>query len=299
MDPLVIAKKVLDCEAGRRQPASVLARFAGWQLWRRVFRKPLTFATVTGSRLILVPGASDSISGFWYQQLPDFEEMAFALHALHPGDLFVDIGANQGGWSLMVAGRGAQVLAFEPVPVTRARLLANVAANSASVRGRIRVSELALGETAGQARFTADLDAANRRIGEDEAARGDVIVAEVGCADDALRDEEPAVIKIDVEGGELGVLRGAGAVLGKPSLFAVIMETFRPANYAQPQLIAAEQILRGHGFLPVAYDPWKRDIRPISDPAEGGQNTIYVRELDTVRAQVKMGGRIRAFGTRV
>ena len=78
MDPLVIAKKVLDCEAGRRQPASVLARFAGWQLWRRVFRKPLTFATSPAPSPHSGAGGLDSISGFWYQQLPDFEEMAFA-----------------------------------------------------------------------------------------------------------------------------------------------------------------------------------------------------------------------------
>ena len=93
-------KGVLDTEAGRRQPCRVLTRLMGWQLWRRGLRKPMRFKTVTGSKLTLVPGASASLSGFWYHQIPDFEELAFSLHLLRENDLFVDVGANQGGWSL-------------------------------------------------------------------------------------------------------------------------------------------------------------------------------------------------------
>src|SRR5580658_4554888 len=141
-----IVKRILDSEAGRFQPCSVLLRFARWQLWRRTLRKPMRFRTLTGPSLRLLPNASDSLSGFWYYGLPDFEELAFMLHLLGSNDLFVDVGANQGGWSLAAAGRGARVFAFEPVPLTFERLNENIAENPAEIKQRIRAFPLGLGE---------------------------------------------------------------------------------------------------------------------------------------------------------
>lgn len=294
-----IVARLLDTEAGRRQPVAVLSRLAGWQLWRRGFRRPMTFRTITGTSLNLLPGASDSISGFWYHQVPDFEELAFALHLLHPDDLFVDVGANQGGWSLVAAGRGARVISFEPVPLTRSRLLANIASNPATVGRRIRVIPLGLSDQAGQVTFTADLDAGNHRVHDGEKSASQTITVELARADDILERENPVLIKIDVEGEELGVLKGGRRVLARPSLCAVVMETFRPHNFAQPSLIAAEAILREHDFVPVAYDPWKRELSPLLQPADGGQNTIYVREPALLADRLKQAEPLCAFGRKI
>lgn len=291
-----IVTRLLDTEAGRRQPVAVLSRLAGWQLWRRGLRRPMTFRTVTGTSLALLPGASDSLSGFWYHQVPDFEELAFALHLLRADDLFVDVGANQGGWSLVAAGRGARVISFEPVPLTRSRLLANIAANPAPVRQRIRVIPLGLSEQAGEVSFTADLDAGNHRVRNQAEPAGNRITVKLARADDILGAENPVLIKIDVEGEELGVLQGGCGILAKPSLSAVVMETFRPHNFTQPALVAAEAILREHDFVPVAYDPWKRELMPLLQPSDGGQNTIYVRDPSGLVARLKQAGPVRAFG---
>jgi FkbM family methyltransferase len=294
-----VVKRLLDSEAGRRQPCTVIARLARWQLWRRGLRRPLDFTTVTGSRLRLLPGASDSLSSFWYFQLPDFEELAFSLHLLRKDDLFVDVGANQGGWSLVAAGHGARVISFEPVPLTRARLLSNIAVNPAAIRQRIRVHPVGLSDFAGRVSFTADLDAGNHRVRDGGGPREKTITVDLARADDLLADENPALIKIDVEGEELGVLNGARDILAKPSLCAVVMETFRPSNFAEPALIAAEAILGEHGFVPMAYNPWKRDLQPLLRPSDGTQNTIYVRAPSAVGARLKQAGPLRAFGTTV
>ena len=140
-----ILRNIYRSESGRLQPVRLTARVLRCQLWRTFLRVPMRFRTVTGPKLTLVPGASDSISEFWYHQVPDFEELAFALHILNPGDLFVDVGANQGGWTIMVAGRGARVIAFEPIPPTVDRLYANVLANP-EIAQQIEVRPIGLGD---------------------------------------------------------------------------------------------------------------------------------------------------------
>jgi FkbM family methyltransferase len=292
--PIDLVRRILDSEAGRRQPLRVLSRVAAWQMWRRVLRRPMIFRANTGSRLFLLPGASDSISGFWYQSLPDFEELVFALHLLGEGGLFVDVGANQGGWSLLLAGRGAQVICFEPVAETFGRLQANIAANPSEIRRRIRAVPLGPGEQAMQVRFTAGLDAANHRIRTTGDAKSETTV-QLMPANEALRGEEPALIKIDVEGEELGVLLGAREILAKECLKAVVMETFRPQNCDQQDFVTAEALLREHGFAPMSYDPWRRELRPLA-AREGGQNTIYVRATPALTARLRGAAQVSVFG---
>ncbi len=294
-----VLKGIYQPEFARRRPIGVTARLLAWQFWRHAFRRPMQFETVTGTKLLLVPGASSSLSGFWYHRMPDFEELAFVLHLLRPGELFVDVGANQGGWSLTVAGRGARVMAFEPVPVTRNRLVANVAINPQSVQDRISVLRFGLGDGDRQVTFTADHDAGNHELGDGEAQNGGTVTVDLRTADRLLAAERPVAIKIDVEGGELGVLRGGRAILGKPSLRAVVMETFRPLNYAEPSLVASEAILREHGFLPMAYEPWKRELRHLHEPSDGAQNTIYVREPTQLVPILKQAMAVRTPGKNV
>lgn len=43
-------------------------------------------------------------TGNWYCGLQEYEDMSFVLHALRPGDLFVDVGANIGSYSILAAG---------------------------------------------------------------------------------------------------------------------------------------------------------------------------------------------------
>jgi FkbM family methyltransferase len=297
MTTVELVRHVLRSEAGRRGPVSAMARVVTWQLWRRVMRRPMEFSTVTGTRLMLVPGASDSLSGYWYHQLPDFEELMFGLHLVRAGELFIDVGANQGGWSLVLAGRGASVIALEPVPVTRERLEANVARNPVAVRERVRIVPAGLGERNEMAWFTVHLDSTNHQTGEGTDGSGTRV--QLRRMDDVLSCERPCLIKIDVEGAELNVLRAAGDTLQRDSLLALVVETFRPRDHATPKLREMETLLSEHGFAPCAYDPWSRSIVELRDPAAGGQNTIYVRNLPEVASRLKTAIPVRAFGASI
>ena len=150
-------------------------------------------------------------------------------HLLQPGDVFVDVGANIGNHTLVAAGLGAVVHAFEPVPRLVESLRANVSLNH--LEGRVTVFNAAVGDRQG----TAVLHVATR--GDDGShsiipgVEARSIAAErvaVVALDDhfAGRDRgAPAVVKIDVEGFEAKVLDGAAGLLSGPRPPVVIIET--------------------------------------------------------------------------
>src|SRR3954469_21008763 len=104
---LRVIRNLLKSETGRRHPVRVLTRFAHLQLRRRLWPHPFSFRTVTGTRAFVDSrGDFAGITPLYYFELPNPQETSFACHSLRAGDVFWDIGANQGFWSLLLAGRG-------------------------------------------------------------------------------------------------------------------------------------------------------------------------------------------------
>lgn len=143
-----------------------------------------------------------------------------SLALLHPGDVAIDAGANLGIWSLLAAKRGARVQAFEPVPALAARLRAN----SPSVN----VNEYALGAERTTVAFYAVPDGNTgasslaRHHEQSVETRVDVIPL-----DDVV--ERADFLKVDVEGAEILVFRGARRLLSSddaPIIFFEIVDRF-------------------------------------------------------------------------
>lgn len=145
---------------------------------------------------------------------------------LRPGDVFFDIGANMGIYSVPAAlrvGAGGGVYAFEPHVANARSLLANVVING--LQDRVRVLTCALHESSGFFDFKyQDLTAGSSmsQLGSDRDAFGrplEPVASELKYATtvDALIDagavRAPDVAKIDVDGNELLVLRGMHALL--------------------------------------------------------------------------------------
>src|SRR4051812_25423925 len=112
-----VLRDLLGSDAGRRHPVRLLGRFAYLQMRRRFGPSPFVFTTPTGTTaLVERVGDFSAITGLYYMDMPDLQETAFACHALRPGEVLWDVGANQGFWSLLLAGRGVEAHAFEPAP---------------------------------------------------------------------------------------------------------------------------------------------------------------------------------------
>jgi FkbM family methyltransferase len=153
---------------------------------------------------------------FFLNRFYDLPTQLALQSILREGDTFVDIGANEGMMSLLasrIVGGSGKVIAFEPNPVPRALFESAIARNTIS---NVTIVPAGLGE------MEATLPLSVPKINTGEGSFGgsqysddetEIVLCQVYRGDAVLSRESPALIKIDVEGFELHVLRGLEATL--------------------------------------------------------------------------------------
>jgi FkbM family methyltransferase len=160
-------------------------------------------------------GAGGGASVFF--NLVEPEKTDALLRVLEPGQVFFDIGANIGYYTQLASDRlgpGGTVVAFEPSPRNLSYLYRHVTLNRAS---NVVIVPVACSDTTGLAMFAENADCAEGRLvqaGIGPAPTRPSLVATVAI-DDVVRliGQTPHVVKIDVEGAEVQVLRGAAATI--------------------------------------------------------------------------------------
>jgi glycogen synthase len=169
----------------------------------------------------------------------------FLMRRLEPGMTVVDVGANIGLHTILMAswvGPEGRVIAYEPNPDVAGLLRENVALNW--FNDRVSVRELAASDRAGALRFhVTERFMGNSSLlehGESyfrEAPMDSTRTIEVQAEPlDALADSLPRAIdlvKIDAEGGEPLVLAGMARALDRGAVDAVSLELYRERNGAQ------------------------------------------------------------------
>jgi len=262
---------------------AAFARWLRWQLGSRLLPGPVLLPLVNGVRLLVQPGMTGA-TGNVYCGLHEFEDMALVLHALRPGDLLVDIGANVGSYSMLGGATGAHCLSIEPIPSTFAWLTQNIAINA--LGDRVRALNLGLGRSEGQLRFTGGLDTVNHVVAEGKVAEN-VMEVPIRTLDKVLNGESPALIKMDVEGFETEVLAGAERTLADPGLLAIVMElNGSGARYGFDEDALHRDVL-ARGFETYRYRPFERVLEPLNGARSGGGNTLYVRDVGRLAERVR------------
>jgi FkbM family methyltransferase len=135
---------------------------------------------------------------------------------LRPGDVVFDIGAHIGTYTLIALkgiGPEGRVVAYEPHPLTRRYLEQHLEWNDGRTRTTVRTS--CCGAVAGRATFYCVPDRAEGMNGLIPVDGFQSTVADVSTVDEEVHalDVIPSVIKIDVEGAEWDVLKGAAQTL--------------------------------------------------------------------------------------
>jgi FkbM family methyltransferase len=263
-----------------RRPLSSYWRYARWQVESRL-RNEVVFEWIEGSRLVARNGMTGA-TGNIYCGLHEFADMAFLLHFLTPEDLFVDVGANIGSYTVLASAVcGARSISIEPDPDTMSSLRRNVEAND--IVSRVHLIETAVGSQAGVISFTVGHDTTNR-VATDADTRVREIIAQT--LDEILQGRNPVLIKMDVEGYEPKVVAGAAETLKNPSLLAVITET------ADEPVCSA---LNAAGFQIAAYDAFTRVL--TAGAGHKSANDLFVRDLDACRSRVRGAPRRIVLGT--
>lgn len=274
-----------------------LSRWIRWQVGTRILGLPVVVSFVNGTRLLVRTGMTGA-TGCVYCGLHEFEEMSFFLHLLRPGDLFVDVGANIGSYSILAAAVGAEVLSFEPLPQTFAALVDNVRLNQ--LERLVDARNEGLGSSAGVLTFTADLDTANHVVPEHAVYPGVTRRVSVSALDTALGGRAPVAIKFDVEGYEAEVLRGASSALANPSLSALVIEL----NGCGRQFGSSDEDVHRHlldlRFRPCIYDPFKRQVTEAPHLRRTrANNVVYVRDIARVQSRVERAPSFQVLNERI
>jgi FkbM family methyltransferase len=182
------------------------------RLWRHRLR-PLTVRLPEGPALRLHPDSRlAEILVF-----EDFEvsERTLVSRFLRGGDVFVDVGANFGLFTVIAArrvGPAGHVYAFEPVAPTYSRLQENVLLNNCP---NVDCIQLGLSDRSGPAQMTVSLDGFDAWNSLGRPTRGEKLAQrEIACTtwDEFCKEQQVrrpvTLMKIDVEGWESRVLRG-------------------------------------------------------------------------------------------
>ena len=149
------------------------------------------------------------------------ETARFVMDYLKPGMTFWDVGAHLGEYSLLAArnvGETGRVHAFEPQPKIFEFLQSNLATNQ--VRN-VTVHQFAVTDQTGVSELSIHADPAQTYLTPQGCSPGTLgaILAPATSLDDFYRSSgrAPNLIKVDVEGAERLVLRGAVSLLRLPA----------------------------------------------------------------------------------
>src|SRR5579885_744965 len=146
----------------RNAPFRAIWRFAAWQVATRLHPSALVVPYVGDTRLVVERGMTGA-TGNVYCGLHEFEDMAFVLHALRPEDLFVDVGANVGSYTILASGAaGARCISFEPAPSAYRALLDNIRLND--LLYRVEARNECLAAAPGEVQLTSGLDTVNHVV---------------------------------------------------------------------------------------------------------------------------------------
>lgn len=268
-------------------------RFLRWQIGSRLLQTDIVFDWVNGAKFRVRQGET-GLTGNIYAGLHEFPDMAFLLHFLRKEDVFADVGSNSGSYTILAGSSiGAKVYAFEPVPRTYARLVENVRINHAE--DWVTCINKGVGAKKGMLRFTGGNDTTNHALAEGETAV-DTVNVELVPLDDEFAIVAPNLMKIDVEGFETLVIKGAQRILRDSALRCVIMElNGSGARYGFDETDILRS-MENFGFKTYTYDPFQRTLIPINGKNTFSGNTLFIREETFVVERVKMAPKISLFG---
>jgi FkbM family methyltransferase len=196
-------------------------RLVAWVLFVLV-REAVTVRFGSLGFQLSVPAELRGQSKTAYLFREDYEPELRHLHkVLMVGDVFVDVGAHYGVYSVagaQIVGETGAVISVEPSPHCFPILSSNTAHLA-----QIRIAKVALGSSETQGRLIDHPD--KSRMWLDDSAEGlDGALVEIRTLDSLLESYRlPRVdfIKIDVEGRELDVLKGAEKTIAKFSPFVL------------------------------------------------------------------------------
>jgi FkbM family methyltransferase len=149
--------------------------------------------------------------------------LSLIVKSLHPGDVFVDVGASNGFFSLIASrlvGPSGRVYSFEPNPRALARLRRNITANGDPEN--IEIIEAAVSDSCRRVKLYTD--SSEDRLSSLTPISRQAIVVDSVTLDSAIREKRVSLVKIDAEGEEVRVIKGMHSLIRANPEIKVVVE---------------------------------------------------------------------------
>jgi FkbM family methyltransferase len=233
---------------------------------------PVTVRTITGAKLEVDPRRNRGVDrAVYYTGAYEAGTVGFVRDLMAGAGVFYDIGANIGVFTVEIArslGPSGQVVAFEPAPHAFAVLLRNIKLNRL---GNVTPIAVGLADVAGPGQLYLR-PAMNLGAASFVAQPGAVPDAVVGLwrLDDLVTQRglpDPTVVKVDVEGFELRVLRGAVELIERARP-VIVTEWSTRHTQDGGGLEGLQRLLAGAGYRPFGFRHGKEHggtLRSLSD----------------------------------
>lgn len=274
-------------------------RRRAWWLSHR--GKAESFVTILQPGLKMTLYFDDELSRLIYCDDFEWQERQFLNRFLRPGDLFVDVGANIGLFTLIAAlrvGCTGQVFAFEPCGKTFSRLQGNIHINHLA---NVSCFRAALSDVKGEAKLTTSTDGYDAWNSLALPVAGDSLGVQMVPAlrwDDFAKEHgllsRVTMMKIDIEGWETYMLHGAAETLSRPDAPVLQVEfTDKACEAAGSSCEKLYHLLEGFGYQMFVYD-WPGE-RLVADPLRESYpyvNLLAVKQPSQVVVRLNHRGRL-------
>jgi FkbM family methyltransferase len=259
------------------------------KFWKEVRRKRGEWNSVAAkNKSVIIPvstqtkiklDTSSELSAHIYCGAFEWEEREWLFSELKSTDVFYDIGANIGFFTLLAAEKCKAVVAFEPAADTFTLLKDNVTLNE-SLKNIQLINAAASDQEGTQDIYvlTNGKDAWNSMVvkpTEEEAYRVDrITTVNVDAMVGSGKIPAPHIVKIDVEGWEQHVLRGLEKTIAAhhPTMLIEFTESNLKAAGTSPAELA--NYIQSLNYELFCYDARYRELIRMKDFTFGHKNLI-------------------------
>lgn len=260
--------------------------------WDKIVSKRDNFIYPIAPGIKLYLYSDDILSHAIFVYKFETQELNFLSIYLQKGDHFIDIGCNFGLYSLVASkkvGREGKVFAFEPVSKTHERLERNIRLNRIK---NITPTKAAISSTSCTMPMSISLDGHDAWNSLTKPARGEKFLTEevkTITLDDFVQEndlhDKIKMIKIDVEGWECEVIKGAIKTL--TSELSPVLQV----EFSEPALEAAGtssgnliKLLAGFGYKMYKYSGKNNEMVEFEYHGEPLDRNLYaIKKIDLVR----------------
>ena len=267
----------------KKYPLFALTRFIYWKLIRVLKLKEVKYNLWNNRKILL---NYDSFQSMWimYNYYVDWEEFNLISRFLQPGDEVFDVGANMGFYTVWMSkfiGDG-KIHSFEPDSKNYERLQKNISLNNLAVFA----NKKAASNTDGIVGFTSGLDGENHIV---DGGSKNAVMIKSQKIDTYVKDKNIGAIaymKIDVEGFEYAVLKGAETMLLKKGIDIIQFEINQTITNSGKSINDLLQLIHYYEYTLCSYDVNKNQLKKEIF-SEKRENYFAVKNLYEINIKLK------------